>query len=371
LIAILIGFVADIAKWTSQTEILNGRLESMDTALYFPYLRVPQTPWFTQVLLYWDKAASIVPQTLLNQPDDLDPYMRELADNQLLEYVWPDAELYQTWEVFDSAFIELLEQQKPPVGELRYVRLHIDKMSRNLFEELRRRGRATLEGGPEYETWWQVEEATAGTYMAYLACAMSAAREQRLRAAGVQGEMLPVTDQEQSLGTVAPAAADLIHGLAQLRYAAITEALPAPRGPVPPKQLRAFKEENSEALLRCRRHLDGKLADLAILTDPQLRQVKGAAISQEIEDDVARLHEQMNKKRWPGVVLVGFGGVMGAALATAAVLVTGGSALAVGLGVGAGVLQLGGAAHTTAELIKKPRYDPRAPLAYAALAARL
>jgi hypothetical protein len=342
----------------------------MDTALYFPYVRVPQTPWFTQVLLYWDRAASIVPEALLNQSDDLDPYMRELADNHLLEYVWPDQELHQTWEVFDSAFLELLEQQQPPAGELRYARLHIDKMSRQLFEELRHRGLATFEGGPEWESWWRVEEATADTYMAYLACAMSAARKERLRLAGEDGEMLPVTDQERSLGTVAPAA-DLTQGLAQLRYAAITEALPAPRGPVPPKQLRAFKDDNSEALLRCRRHLDGKLADLATLTEPQLRRVKGAAIRQEIEDDVARLHEQMNKKRWPGVVLVGFGGVMGAALATAAVVVTGGSALAVGLGVGAGVLQLGGAAHTAAELIKKPRYDPRAPLAYAALAARL
>jgi hypothetical protein len=358
-----------VAAWTSETESTNARLESMDTALYFPYIRVPQTPWFTQVLLYWDKAASIVPKSLLNR-DDL-AYTRELADHHLLEYVWPDMELHQTQEVFDSAFLELLEQQQPAVGEKRYVRLHIDKMSGDLFDELSRRGLATRERGEEWESWWQVEEATANTYMAYLACAISAAREQRLRVAGDQGEMLPVTDQEQSLGTIAPAGADLTHDLAQLRYAVITEALPAPRGPVAADQLRAFKEENSEALLRCRRHLDGKLAGLATETDPELRRVTGAAIRQEIEDDVARLREQMNKKRWPGVILVGFGGVMGAALATAAVLATGGGALVVGLGVGAGVLQLGGAGYAAAELIRQPRYDPRAPLAYAALSARL
>ena len=33
----------------------------METALYFPYIRVPETPWFSQVLLYWDAAAAIVP----------------------------------------------------------------------------------------------------------------------------------------------------------------------------------------------------------------------------------------------------------------------------------------------------------------------
>jgi hypothetical protein len=33
-----------------------------NTALYFPHIAVPKTPWFTQVLLYWDKAATIVPR---------------------------------------------------------------------------------------------------------------------------------------------------------------------------------------------------------------------------------------------------------------------------------------------------------------------
>lgn len=29
--------------------------------LYFPYISVPESAWFTRVLLYWDEVGSIVP----------------------------------------------------------------------------------------------------------------------------------------------------------------------------------------------------------------------------------------------------------------------------------------------------------------------
>jgi hypothetical protein len=35
--------------------------ERVDTALYFPYMKAPEDAWFTQILLYWDDAATIVP----------------------------------------------------------------------------------------------------------------------------------------------------------------------------------------------------------------------------------------------------------------------------------------------------------------------
>ena len=83
------------------------------------------------------------------------------------------------------------------------------------------------------------------------------------------------------------------------------------------------------------------------------------------------LQEQMNKARWPGVNLVGFGAVMGVALETAATVAHGGSALALGLGVGAGALLAGREAYAAADLRRQSRYNRRAPLAYAALASRL
>ena len=87
---------------------------AVETALYFPHIRVPNTPWFTQVLLYWDKAATIVPEGPYRKAD-IDPYMRELEQAKLLEFVSPGEALnYRTHGTFDDSFVELLDSADPP-----------------------------------------------------------------------------------------------------------------------------------------------------------------------------------------------------------------------------------------------------------------
>jgi hypothetical protein len=335
----------------------------VETALYFPYVRVPQTPWFTQVLLYWDQAAAIVPRSLLGQRGSPHPYMTELVREGLLEYVDPDLELWRQSEMFDRAFLDLLARRPDttPPPDTAFQRIHSGKLSWRLFDQLRERGLARDGGGPEWESWWQVERTTADAYMAYLASAISGARP----------NMVPVTDQPEAIATLDGGSGDFDQRLAALRYAVITQALPAPQAAVGAVELRAFKERHRDELRRCRLHLDGKLADLAALEDARLRQVKTTVLLQEIHDDVAELEEAMKKRRWPKVALVGFGGVVGAALATATVFATGGTALGVGLGLGAGVVQMAAAGQGAVDLVRTPRYNRRAPLAYAALAARL
>lgn len=95
------------------------------------------------------------------------------------------------------------------------------------------------------------------------------------------------------------------------------------------------------------------------------------AITQEIADDVARLQEAMSKRRWPRTTLVGFGGVVGAALGLAAGTLGSGSPLELGLAAGAGVTALGQAGYNVREQLREPVFDARSPLAYAALASRL
>lgn len=333
----------------------------METALYFPYIRVPQTPWFTQVLLYWDKAASIVPSSLWHQPDAVDPYMRDLAEAKLLDLLSPNDGAGNVGSgEFDRGFMRLLDSRTQSGEGGKFARIHTGKMSYGLFRELQRRGLAQPSDGPGRDTWWRVKTSTAELYMAYLASVMSAATP----------GILPVTDRMDAVGALAGTTNSLEQRLSSLRYRTIMEALPAPRGPVAPAKLRGFKEDHAEQLQRCRRFLDGKLADLASKDDDELREVRLGAIMQEIEDDVATLMDQMNKRKWPGVALLGFGGVMGAALTTAAAVVTGGTALAVGLAVGSGLTGLGGAGYSAVDLIRRPQFDPRAPLAYAALASR-
>jgi len=330
----------------------------METALYFPYISVPQTPWFTQVLLYWDDAASIVPYDVRDDPNVLSPYMLELQHTNLLQLMAPEETLgVVDYQDFAAGFLALVDAQEPMQSPPELTRVHLDKMSWGVFSALKDRGLAERGQG----MWWQVETSSAGLYMGYLASVMSAA------APG----MLPVTDRSQAVATLAGTSGDVLQRLSALRYRVITEALPAPTGPVSADELRRFKDHHADKLHRCRRHLDGKLADLAAQTEPALQEVQALAVLQEIEDDVARLTEQMRQRRWPGVTLRGFGGVMGAALATAATIASGGTALAVGLGVGAAAMGTLTAGYETADLLREPRFDARAPLAYAALTGRM
>jgi hypothetical protein len=156
-----------------------------------------------------------------------------------------------------------------------------------------------------------------------------------------------------------------------LRYAAVLEALPAPSAPVPARELASFKDNHQDQLRRLRLQLDGRLADIAAIDDEDLRRVKGNAVMQEIHDDVAVLQEQMTKRSWPRVVLVGVGGVVAPALLLASTVATGGAALALGLAVGSGAVTTGTAAYQATKMIGSSRFDRHAPLVYAALAGAL
>lgn len=46
----------------------QGRIMSSN-ALYYPYIQVPESPWFTRVLLYWDRVGAIVPNDYIEDPD--------------------------------------------------------------------------------------------------------------------------------------------------------------------------------------------------------------------------------------------------------------------------------------------------------------
>lgn len=149
------------------------------TAIYFPHIDVPQSSWFTQILLYWDKVASIVPEGLEHEDGRLNPYMQELHAAQLLDYVRPGEALsYRSGGDFDAGFIRILESKKPaPEEPRRFTEVHFDKMGYPLFLELQRRGLAQAIDGRGYD-WWQIETTTAAAYMGYIASAIRLIRSQ-------------------------------------------------------------------------------------------------------------------------------------------------------------------------------------------------
>ena len=336
----------------------------MDTALYFPYVRVPETAWFTQVLLYWDEAASIVPELtqyyMRNDENILGPYMSQLIKADLVRAVAPDETLWQNSSQFDNIFLDNLPDPVYPADTWRWTPLYCEKASDSLFERLRARGlaRPSLDASDQL---YEVEERTAGLYVAYLAGSFCR----------VNRDMFPVTDSSEILAGLVQPIDNTASRLASWRYAAIMQALPVPSHPVPPLELARFKERYRDELRRLRTYLNGELVDLVTTDDEYALQVKKERILQKIHDDVARLTEQMSKRRWPRIILVGVAGVVAAGLTTGAVIATGGTALALGLGLAGSAATLGPAASQASDLIRSPRFNARDPLAYAALAGAL
>jgi hypothetical protein len=331
----------------------------LETALYYPHIRVPQTAWFTQVLLYWDRAAAIVPIGLERDEEYLGPHMSELIRSGLVQRTYPDEVLAPQSVAFELRFLELLKSRPVPAeGDRRWMPVHDGKLGGYVFEQLERGGLARRQEGPGWGSWWKVEEGTANLYLAYLAGAIC----------GVREGFFPITDNATTIADLAPPDGDAAARLRTLRYTAITGALPAPTGPVPPADLRAFKEQHHDELRRLRVHLDGRLADLASVEDDGLLRARTDSVLQEISDEVAVLREKMARRDWPRIALVGVGGVFGSALALASTVASGGSALALGLAVGGGVASLGGASYQALEIVRSTQLDRRAPLIYAALA---
>lgn len=335
-----------------------------ETALYFPYIQVPQNSWFTQILLYWDRAASIVPEQLHDSPTEQNTYMRELVDENLLTLVRPDSVLSQMdVEVFNETFLQRLMTDSLADGRVGFTRIHAGKMSYSLFRELCDRDLARSDSdGP---MWWRVKSNVADLYMSYLASVISARKP----------GMFPVADQAKYLKGLAPMTPttppDSTQLLETMRYAVVKNILPAPQRAIPPAQLRQFKEDNADLLKECRIFLDAKLAAMASETDPVLLKAMEKGLRQEIKREVDDLQRQMASRKWP-TIFVNVSSLVAVGITSVGQLAAGNS----------GPLPLGAEVAATAwpalkdltELtgkLKEPRFDATAPLAYAAMASRM
>ncbi|WP_217179149.1 DUF6236 family protein [Streptomyces sp. AC495_CC817] len=329
----------------------------METALYFPLIRAPQAPWFTKILLYWDNAATIVPGSLRNREAVLGAHMSDLVQQRLVRMVEPERIVRELGDEFQSGFLAALDSSPiPPRSDpRRWHRVHAGKALHTLFWELSQRGIARQGGDWE---WWQVEESTAHLYMTFLAGAIC----------GANNGYMPVTDDIQSIADLGPPDSDMEMRLRKLRYAVVTQALPVPSGYVPAREIADFKASHGDKLIRLRRFLDGKIADLAVIDDEHVMRAKCDTLSQEIQDQIAVLRELMSQKSWPKVAFASVGGVLGSGLAAVVPFAAGGNALAIGLSVAAGTAGLGKAGYEAMDVLRAPRYDFRQPLVYAALA---
>src|SRR5215470_15975495 len=137
--------------------------------LYFPYIRIPESVWLTQVLLYWDRLSSIVPYDFVSKPEDLGGFMQSLVQEELVFQVFPGAYIYEIGNFFETfnEYIDNLDDHEIKTRRRQFAdgelfEIHIEKMD-EIASFLKRKQLASHHNGP----WYNVEHETAKDFMSY------------------------------------------------------------------------------------------------------------------------------------------------------------------------------------------------------------
>lgn len=76
----------------------------MNNLLYYPYINLPNTDWAIRALLYYDNISSIVPTQYFYEPEQYEPFMREVIQNELIHPINPMDVLEHPWEVSKNVY---------------------------------------------------------------------------------------------------------------------------------------------------------------------------------------------------------------------------------------------------------------------------
>lgn len=249
-------------------------------ALYFPHIRVPDSSWFTRVLLYWDEVGAIVPYDYVRDSDKLGPYMLQLMKESLVRQVIPGEYLPQVPD-FKQRFLGYIDaiDRHPIEGLEVWPRVHMEKLQR-IGQELVDRKLAVRDIDP----WFKLEPATANDFMAYLA--------------GVLGQVTefdPVTDKQQGLLPFL-GQADLRN--APIRRCFLEGILPAPAAGVSPGQLATFKSKYIKDLRRFRTHIEDQVSRLSVIQDERELDYTIKAVISEMSSEIDELVARMSESKW-------------------------------------------------------------------------
>lgn len=276
---------------------------SLDKLLYFPTIEIPKSQWLMRTLFYWDKVGSIVPLDYLNNPNRLNPYMRELVHEGLIEQVVPE-DYIGGIPNFESGFLNHIESDSvinsiSNLGKLGLIgqdgvinsisKIHIGKLS-YLGEELIRRGLATQRKG----AWYFVESYTASKFMAYLASVI-----------GALTEYTPITDSYKQMSHyIAPnEKQDVRKELKeQIKARIVEKILPVPSSIDDPYDLFRFREKYYDELKRFRNHIEEFVLTLETLQENQIED-KIKLFTEQSEDQIKFILDKMGSFKWINIDL--------------------------------------------------------------------
>ncbi|MEJ2051532.1 MAG: hypothetical protein P8Y60_17145, partial [Calditrichota bacterium] len=217
-----------------------------NNVLYFPYINVPDTTWFTRTLLYWDEVGAIIPYDYLEDPEKLNSHTRDLIGAGLVRQVMPGAYIWKIPE-FRNAFLSYianlgdatLDQRRVAFKKHQSFFIHIEKMD-GIEYELKGMGLAEERNYP----WFNVEKTTAREYMAYLAASLGKIEELNF---------MPVSDDVSHLEhfLYSSSGEDAYEQkVGNLRLQVFEDLFPAPVEPLAPEKIQRFKEKHREKLAK-------------------------------------------------------------------------------------------------------------------------
>ncbi len=272
------------------------------SVLYYPYINVPQSPWFTQVLLYWDRVGAIVPYEYIQEPDKLGPYMVGLVREHLVEQVIPGMYLWQI-KNFEKAFLDHVDAQKLRANyQPTWPKIHMEKLQ-GLGDALSQRGLARKHGKEEYSPWYKVEPKVADSFMAYLASALGQLAEERF---------YPITQDSESLSMFIDKS---IRSRFATRKIVLDAILPAPSGEIEAGRLAEFKAAHKEELRRFRLLVEDKISELSLIGRERDRQMRSREVSSDLRSEVDELANRMNEQHnWPRIGFADFCAVAGSGI---------------------------------------------------------
>ena len=316
-------------------------------ALYFPNIDVPQGPWLTNTLLYWDSVRSIVPVEVHRRDDGLSPFTKSLCEHGLIKPVYPEA---AGMPGFATEFIGLLQLELPRIhgggGNWRPFKVHIEKLGSELRDELIDLGVARESAEP----WFlEMQPRAAELFMAFLACVLASTSAE---------PMQPVSDEPRHLELYGlrhprPHAEDR----AAMREGFLQELLPTVDQEMDLASLQRFKDRNGDHLRAYRAIVEAALSRVLRVVDPDERAAVCVRERASLRSQQAEVEARLSEAGWKVGTAWSLIGVVAAAADAAA----GAPPLAT---MSHGVL---GAAAFAINRMRRRRTTLSLPLAYGAL----
>lgn len=289
----------------------------MDGIVYYPYIRVPESGWFSRAILYWDSVATIVPDRWIDHPYELGAYTRDLVQRGLLVQLLPSyANLRRVGELFTRYYLRLDPSERAERqhaffnGDTELV--HSDKGNVDAFYRLCDFGICERAG-----EWWQIERRTSADYMAILALALAEPghdselipRDQTMvpHVDGVR--RVPVTDQMHSLLPLLAGTSEVISAklrersegqaaVGQVQMMVLEHLFPAPATAIDPERLERFMRRHGDLLPSFRREVEARVDEIFNQEQPSMRLRILDRLESEFQETIQQVEAYMSESRF-------------------------------------------------------------------------